>query len=88
MLAATCGQAMLTTDGALLQPEGDSFTDRLAYLQQAAACLHQLPRSAHGRGPEYLGPTGPPGPPQARPNPHWQVGLAEVAPPTHEGRAR
>jgi hypothetical protein len=34
---------MLTTDGAWLQPEGDSFTDRLAHLQQAAACLHQLP---------------------------------------------
>jgi hypothetical protein len=46
MLAATCGQAMLTTDGEWLQPEGDSFTDRLAYLQQAAAHLHQLPRSA------------------------------------------
>jgi hypothetical protein len=46
MLAATCGQAMLTTDGAWLQPDGDAFTDRLAYLQQAAAHLHQLPRSA------------------------------------------
>ena len=46
MLAATCGHAMLTTDGAWLQPDGDTFTDRLAYLQQAAAHLHQLPRTA------------------------------------------
>jgi hypothetical protein len=46
MLAATCGHAMLTTDGTWLQPDGDTFTDRLAYLQTAAAHLHQLPRSA------------------------------------------
>ena len=46
MLAATCGHAMLTTDGAWLQPETDTFPDRLAYLRQAAAHLHHLPRSA------------------------------------------
>jgi hypothetical protein len=46
MLAATCGHAMLTTDGTWLQPEGEAFTDRVAYLQTAAAHLHQLPRSA------------------------------------------
>jgi hypothetical protein len=37
---------MLTTDGTWLQPDSDSFTDRLAYLKQAAAHLHQLPRTA------------------------------------------
>lgn len=46
MLAATCGHAMLTTNGQWLQPQGDTFTDRLDYLQQAAGHLHQLPRTA------------------------------------------
>ena len=46
MLAATCGQAMLTCDGKWLQPAGDSFADQLAYLKQAAAHLHQLPPAA------------------------------------------
>jgi hypothetical protein len=46
MLAATCGHAMLTTNGTWLQPDGESFTDRLTYLRQAAEHLHRLPRTA------------------------------------------
>jgi hypothetical protein len=46
MLAATCGQAMLTTAGTWLQPAGDTFADKLNYLRQAAAHLHHLPATA------------------------------------------
>jgi DNA-binding transcriptional regulator YdaS (Cro superfamily) len=44
MLTAVAGQAMLTADGRWLEPASEAFTDVLAYLQQAAAHLHALPR--------------------------------------------
>jgi hypothetical protein len=46
MLAATCGQAMLTADGRWLQPDSGCFADVCAYLKAAAAHLHQLHTSA------------------------------------------
>jgi hypothetical protein len=46
MLAAVAGQGMLTADGQWLEPASEAFTDVLAYLHQAAACLHALPRHA------------------------------------------
>ena len=46
MLAASCGDAMLTADGRWLQPAGTSFADVCAYLKKAASYLNQLNRTA------------------------------------------
>lgn len=46
MLAAVCGEAMLTTEGRWLEPDSDSFADICAYLKQAADHIHRLSRRA------------------------------------------
>ena len=42
-MRAICGDAILTTDGRLLQPRSDSFADRITYLHHAMRLLHTLP---------------------------------------------
>lgn len=44
---AIVGDAMVTDDGGLLEPTGDSLADRLRYLAQASAHLHALPHHRH-----------------------------------------
>jgi hypothetical protein len=42
-MRAICGDAILTTDGRLLQPRSDSFADRITYLHHAIRLVHALP---------------------------------------------
>lgn len=46
MLAALCGDAMLTIDGQWLEPDSDSFADTCTYLKQAARHIRDLSRRA------------------------------------------
>jgi hypothetical protein len=42
-MRAICGDAILTTNGRLLHPRGDSLADRITYLHHAMRLLHALP---------------------------------------------
>jgi hypothetical protein len=87
MLAASCGQAMLTTDGRGCNPRATaSPTGWPTCSRPPPACTSYPAQATVVALTTWVPPARPVPAGQAHPN--WQVGLAKDAPPTHRRRAK